>query len=739
MDFSNYHNPYDFANPVTNKGLFFGRKEELNEINYYLNHATKAPRPINIALLGPRASGKTSLLNMAEIKAKDLGFCTTRIELDESDAASSLNFFFKLFDGILSTACTLGAFNGLGGKTYDTYLDIVNTFSIPEEKLFCPFIFPLAYAKAMSKENYNVPISDLTFKNDLLNISAELGKPIAIFFDECNVLAKCRIHLEKLRNIFMNLPGYMLFLTGTLDLFPIINDVFSPIIRQFKKINIDEFKDKKETEECIKTPLIAIGIKPSDLFQYGRLDEIEEIHKLSNGRPYEIQLICHILFRRIQENKAKKLKIDLSVLESIRYELETSQDLRNRPLIDKIRNLNKKNLSALGFLCICEGIATFDQLWEIEYIMHGEKHWRKDELIEKANYFINSGILAENDQTYTLAGDDFDRIYAKYYAREKGAFIQFRNLPLYLHWLYKLNSILIRKKMDFFPGVIIADEEMDLSSLAEKFLINDSAKDPFSEGPPVIQTLCDLMIDKRNRKELNIIEVQISTSSLNTKSWVYPIDMDDVDLINTCHSILSPMILRANELDGELLVEDITIPVVSIDKLIKLIQTTENVDYKNHVIFEHEMKMVSSYLSKDKNEAKFHATILHASENDFGPSLCNNLGYLYLASDELDIAKNLLIRSIKLYSEANECPALPRYNLSVLELKCGNVSTAIEGLTLCIEELKDKDIEDDKYRKCACLIAPKFENKNLLFEELEEPDLFDTAQMALDVLNKSNG
>ena len=93
MDLSKLHNPYDYTNPVSDAGLFVGRKDELEEIKYYLDHAKTASHPINIALLGPRASGKTSLLNMCEFEARSRGFCTVRIDLDEDDAKTQLGFF----------------------------------------------------------------------------------------------------------------------------------------------------------------------------------------------------------------------------------------------------------------------------------------------------------------------------------------------------------------------------------------------------------------------------------------------------------------------------------------------------------------------------------------------------------------------------------------------------------------------------------------------------------------------
>jgi AAA+ ATPase superfamily predicted ATPase len=92
MDFSKMHNPFDFANPVNDPKLFAGRKSELEDIEYYLNHAKTAPRAINLALIGDRASGKTSLLNMIEGGARQRVFLPVRIDLDESDVETQLVF-----------------------------------------------------------------------------------------------------------------------------------------------------------------------------------------------------------------------------------------------------------------------------------------------------------------------------------------------------------------------------------------------------------------------------------------------------------------------------------------------------------------------------------------------------------------------------------------------------------------------------------------------------------------------
>jgi hypothetical protein len=62
-----YINPYDFAKPIRDPHLFAGRQKEIDEIDYYLE-LSKSDRHVyhNLALIGPRAVCKTSLLNLIE-------------------------------------------------------------------------------------------------------------------------------------------------------------------------------------------------------------------------------------------------------------------------------------------------------------------------------------------------------------------------------------------------------------------------------------------------------------------------------------------------------------------------------------------------------------------------------------------------------------------------------------------------------------------------------------------------
>ena len=74
----------------------------------------------------------------------------------------------------------------------------------------------------MNRGNADIILPDTNFKLDIIHIQKELNRPIAILFDECDVLIHSRTQLQKLRNIFMNTPGFMLVITGTPALFPVI-------------------------------------------------------------------------------------------------------------------------------------------------------------------------------------------------------------------------------------------------------------------------------------------------------------------------------------------------------------------------------------------------------------------------------------------------------------------------------------------------------------------------------------
>jgi len=736
MDISNIHNPYDFANPVTDKELFVGRKIELEEIRYYLNQAGKGDQPINIAILGPRASGKTSLLNMCEIEAKDRGYCVARIDLDESDAENQLSFFFKIFDSLFYASCDAGTFEGLSGKTYETYLDAVSAYKIPEDKTWCPFLFPLQFAKVMASGNTQAPLSDNGYKRDLKTIWQTTGKPFVLLFDESNVLANSRVHLEKLRNIFMNSKGYMLVLTGTPELFPVIDDVFSPIVRQFKRINIKQFESKDETRDCVTRPLKKMNIIDSEKLEFESHSDIKQIHSLSGGRPYEIQLICHHMFKRVQLGRSKKMTLDLSVLEDVRRELERSQDVLSRPILTKIISMSRDQLSAISFLCSCNEQATLTQLWIVEHLFAQESKWTLNTLKEYLSYFIEHGIFAENEGIIRFSGDEFDKIYTKYLARERDIRLDFPRYPYSLYFQLRMQSFL-RKVSGLKSLEFLTTWEGEIEGVFDRFQSGNISEKLIETDFNLFQKLHMMMLTYRKHKSIPVLIIRVILSSAVVETAAFfenPKNSSAIDLMIEQLELLKS---RTVEGDIQLIFEKKQIAVLGVEEFREIIEKADNYEIGEFLVINHMLAAHNYYMNEnDVEEALFHVNYASVFTKHVEDNIANNFGYICMTAGEFEKAQSLFETAIKT-SDSDFLSALATYNLGVLKVKCNDQNNALI--------LFDKSIslasKEGKYsRTCDCLWIPRLSEGKLIFEEDRDgPDLLEIAHEAKENIKKLGG
>jgi tetratricopeptide (TPR) repeat protein len=713
MDLSNIPNPYDFANPVTLQNRFFGRTSEMSEIRYYLDHAKTADRPINVALLGDRAAGKTSILNMTALEARMREFCTVRIDLDEDDAVMQMMFFYKVFDGLVTAACELGAFGGLQGKTYETYLNVITSCLIPEDKLFCPFLFPLQYGLATKSGNLSAPVSDQQIKHDLLTISKEMKRPIVVLFDESNVLAKSRVLLEKLRNIFMNIPGYMLVLTGTLDLFPIIDDVFSPIVRQFKKITVKEFSEKKDTAECVRGPLRigGLSISVSD-------SEIDEIHDLSGGKPYEIQLICHLLFRRIQGGRAAGMHLDLGVLEELRHELERSQDITTRPTIGAIKNLTTKQLRALRALTMCDGQATLAQLWDLHYVFEGTGEFTKNQLMAEFSFLRDEGVIGEKNNKVSFNGDYFDKLYAKYFAAQQR--VQFNIRPLTFESALMMGVLKFVRPIADYSVFLGADSWTTIENVARTLGDRSSEEDVFRVSPNSIEDLYMGMVDRRKKDSVPALFVSLNVEGSGTTAVVLLAPGVEEAKLDTVKKNLQTVKSRVENLGGALLVERRDLSVAPMETLKKKVLRTQNQPLRKELARRHVDRLFDEYRNDRREEAKVHGYCAYEYDPmPDEPKQAVHLGYFFMTENDLSKAEGLFRRALELTEgQRVELRAYALYDLSIVLMKTGKFDEAAQLLISCSKLLEERDIETDP----ACLYVPQMEGKCLSFTEAWEPD-----------------
>ncbi|MBH0131008.1 ATP-binding protein [Salinibacterium sp. NK8237] len=427
-------NPYDFANPVQDGDVFAGRKAQRDDVKYYLNQA-RWTRPMHLALTGERSAGKTSMLNMVAQQAKMLDFSVVRFDLNIGDATPT-PFFQRLYDAILLAIVKEGHFGGIEGRTWCSYRDLVDS-GVHVGDL--PLRFPSHVCAVMDGTR---PLSIAVLTDDLLAIQAESTKKIVVILDECDVLSSSPETLQILRNLFTVLDRFMFVIAGTPRLFPVIDDVFSPIVRQFKKVSISAFEDEAETEACILQPLEIIGIEPNDLIA-NRQALVNEIHDLTGGRPYEIQLLCHTMFRRVQEGSEPYLIVNLEALEQVRLDLEHSQAHNLGRMSHLYAGLKPSSLVAIQMIQRVRD-ATRDSAFtgSVLEVSNGAAELSKAEFCAEVDHLLGLGVIEESDSNLRLLGDQFDEVYLRYSAASRNVFISAFPVPLEVVFGSELRDVL---------------------------------------------------------------------------------------------------------------------------------------------------------------------------------------------------------------------------------------------------------------------------------------------------------
>jgi len=685
------YNPYDFANPVEDKGVFVGRQAQLSELHYYLDHARLAPRAIHIAILGKRASGKTSLLNMAELSAAQSGFCVVRVNLNESDAQSATTFLLRVYDSIVTAAFKEGLFGGLNSKAHALYLQAISLGVPPDavDSISLPLVFPAQYAVIAKSASATSYISESLYVADLYAIGKELNKPIAVLMDEAGVLAKSRVQLQCIRNIFMGIRKYVLILVGTPELMTTMDDVFSPIARQFKKISVDGFKDTHETETLIRVPLERANLAPGDFFDFSDTRSIRDIHQLTSGRPYEIQLLCHILFRRVQDRRGPRMQLNYASLEEVRAELETSQDLSARPIVTAVRAMDKERLTALSILTDCLGRATFDQLASIETIIRNLIAY--ENLKSYLDEFTGCGILAiRQGGTLAFCGDEFDKIYLKYYAREFDIACEFQDLPLERYVLVQMRRHYTVLYNSVYPMLGNPDALPLTEALTKTFveMASPNSEDLFLNRESLAMAVYWASIGFASQAEIPVFSMRLHLSSFLTSSaiWFFrsPADLADEAAVM---SVFKEMQSRAVSTGAECVATRMEMARCPEPTLIEKVLATGNIRARGKIAERHAELMGDAFLNDSAADSLRHAELAFTYIADLPPKARTNVGYVFLTNGRLEAAEKLF--ALDMTAEFPPTwPALALYDMGVVKALRSDWQEALKQFESCIAELQ---------------------------------------------------
>jgi hypothetical protein len=323
-------NPFS-RQPVRTRERLAGRSEELDRIGYYLR-LTAADDSPHVALIGSRGVGKTSFLNIAAEIARDERLLVVRLDLDEGKTSAPGLFWQDFYAALLLAAGEAGLWGGSEGPIYSALFQMIHARRLSQADEMV-LHFPVVLASATQSLD-ELHCSDPLIARDINETKDEAKragyKGLAVLIDEADCLGRSRELIQVCRNVFQRTPGCSLVLCGTESVFPTLTEVFSPIPRQFHRIDIKPFDGWWGTWEFLKKGLRSLTLEQRDAI-LPRMHLAHELHDLCGGDPSELQLYCHHMYRLVETENAESLDLTPEVFRAVLYEYRanTPKDLNH--------------------------------------------------------------------------------------------------------------------------------------------------------------------------------------------------------------------------------------------------------------------------------------------------------------------------------------------------------------------------------------------------------------------------
>lgn len=440
-------NPFDYTRPVIYVDEFAGRAEEIEEINKIFDNI-KNDLSINLAIFGERACGKTSLLNFLVNKARSKNGLAVKIDLNENIIKSDIDFFVEIIDKIIEEGIPKNLLGGENSEYYLSWRRNVDEFYYNDDITKDFLRIGRIYA-ASKRGEINSQLRESVLEKDLQSLINDANNNnidfISVFIDEADIFQYNKGLLQIIRNLIQKLTKIIFVLAGTEKMFDYLDDVFSPIPRQFKKIKLTNFRKITETIDCIFKPIEKQGIERNTIWNYISLFTIVEIHTRTEGNPYHIKLISHYVFDEFIKSKDsnKELKINHNVLERVFGDIFRHSTREGRQINELLHKCSHEELKDLAYLlrfcnltiieaayainfedkmeenniiAICENILRIfnrvKYLGLIQLLDSQKKELKLENIdISNENYF-NNLIISFN-------GDELDILFIDYYLQDK--------------------------------------------------------------------------------------------------------------------------------------------------------------------------------------------------------------------------------------------------------------------------------------------------------------------------------
>lgn len=408
-------NPYDFRRPIGTMARLAGRDAEREQIDELLRGAALGS-PSHFSLFGPAGMGKSSLLNVVGQIARRRNLLPVKLDLREATVESLLTFYFAVFDAAVNSLVDLGAIErehcAVKSWTQHTLLGDTDHASDPD----CSLATGLLVAARMSGKVVNdVPTTVLARDIALLLTLGESKnvRGIVLKLDNAGFLDDNRELAPSIMELAESTPS-LTIVTAAEE----AGCLQEAAPRAWTQIEVTPFRGAVDTLDAIMKPLVdaeEIELAPS-------LQTAQEIHDLTEGRPYEVNLVNHFVWEAITQGDQAEFKLSEAVLSRVLYELEQRGRHTASSSVSAIRNLTDDDLRAIAKLAPFEGL-TIRQL-ALGRLMFNEFDEDRlgeveGEITTQLQRLASLGILRLDHDLFEIEGGPESRLYLRYSAEQR--------------------------------------------------------------------------------------------------------------------------------------------------------------------------------------------------------------------------------------------------------------------------------------------------------------------------------
>lgn len=411
-------NPFDYVGEVTSQEQFAGRAAELDTIRAELSRLSADP-PISpiLALIGERRVGKTSLLHRVSEVAANQSLVCAKVTLTTATTSSPWEFWAEVMRSLVTAAVASGAFElsippeHIGFRTPSDANSSKVDNPPPSLRFFSEYADQDTKAIAPLTSTL---ISDLRALCGAVCDSGCSG--VVLLVDEAHLLIEQNDVKQQLRLAIQAVDRCGIVFAGEPELSRLFTHKVEPFYLQAVVVPVEDFVSVGDVSDCALLPLTE------DERQLMSPMTIDNIGRLSRGKPNQIRLLCNSIYRRFESGGRDDLNITIDTLDDVLDSIETTYGTETalKSQVDAIKRLNSVDLESIYQMTrfpdwSIDDVIQLDECFKGEARSDASMTRRRHVLERKKGRFIAAGLMKDEHNRCVLDGDEFLYLYLRFW------------------------------------------------------------------------------------------------------------------------------------------------------------------------------------------------------------------------------------------------------------------------------------------------------------------------------------